>query len=235
MNRVLGVIVSQFPETHETFITRELTALREAGMALRIYSLKRCRDRIVHPEAEALRDLVTYVAWNDPAVWARAVLALARHPWRSLSGLGWMLRFHGWPPSTLSKALLVWVQTVVAGRLMPRDGVTSLHAHWATMPTSAAVLVSRWGGLPFSFTAHAWDIFVPNPSLKEKVRLAARVFTCTEYNRRYLSHFCPEEKRKIVLSYHGVNLTKFGMRNAECGIHSELRTPNSELRPPLFL
>src|SRR3989338_4988541 len=135
----------------------------------------------------------------------------------------------------MGKALVVWVQTMRLVLLMRRDGVTHLHAHWATMPTSAAVLVSRWLNVPFSFTAHAWDIFVPNPSLKEKVRLAARVFTCTEYNRRCLSHFCPEEKGKIVLSYHGVNLTKFGMRNAECGIHSELRTPNSELRPPLFL
>ena len=65
---VLGVIVSQFPEVHETFIVRELTALRDAGVPCRIYSLKRCRDRIVHPEAQALRSLVCDVAWDDVTV-----------------------------------------------------------------------------------------------------------------------------------------------------------------------
>ena len=69
----LGVIVSQFPELHETFIVRELTALREAGLSLRIYSLKRCRDRIVQPDAHALLPHTIYLAWDDARVWVGAL------------------------------------------------------------------------------------------------------------------------------------------------------------------
>lgn len=205
----LGVIVSQFPELHETFIARELSALKGAGIPLRIYSLKRCRDRIVHPEALALREQTAYLAWDDVRVWASAVRELVRHPVRGLAALGWTVRSHAWPVSVLGKALMVWVQAMAIARQMRADGVAHLHAHWAMMPTTAAVIVSRWLSIPFSFSAHAWDLFVRNPSLQVKVRLATQVITCTDYNRRYLTRLCAEAKEKIVLNYHGVDLEKF--------------------------
>ena len=222
---ILGVIVSQFPELHETFIVRELRALREAGVALRIYSLKRCRDEIVHLESQSLLSQTTYVAWDAPVVWWRAGCEGLRHPWRRVSTLRWVIQFHRWPPATAAKAVIVWVQAMAMSRLMRRDGVTHAHAHWATMPTTAAAVVSRWLSVPMSFTAHAWDIFVPNASLKEKVRLAARVIPCTEYNRRYLSHFCPGDKRKIVLNYHGVDLETFARSTDPAGDGANLPTP----------
>ena len=172
---VLGVIVSQFPETHETFIVQELNALRDAGLSLRIYSLKRCRDRIVHPEAHALRALTRYLAWDGVAVWAQALGAAIRHPRRAVATLGQTLRLHPWPLPTVTKALVVWAQSMAVARQMRREGITHVHAHWATMPTTAALIVSRWLDVPFSFTAHAWDIFVKNPSLKRKVQLDAVV------------------------------------------------------------
>jgi len=225
---MLGIIVSQFPETHETFIVRELTALRGAGLRLRIYSLKRCRDRVVHSESQPLLADTDYVAWDDPRVFVQAVVEGLCHPMRSVATLGWTLRMHRWPPSTLAKALVVWLQSLAIARRMRRDTITHVHAHWATMPTTAAAIISRWLQIPMSFTAHAWDIFVPNPSLKEKVRLASKVITCTEYNRRYLSHFCPEEKRKIVLNYHGVDLEQFARLRV-----SEFKPANPPT--PLFL
>ncbi len=239
--RPLGIITSQFPETHETFVARELKALADAGLPLRIYSLKRCRDRIVHPDAEAMQASTVCVAWDDAATWVQALREILRHPWRALSALGWIVRHHPWPPVTLAKALMVWGQSLAVARRMRRDGVAHVHAHWATMPTTAAVVASRWLGIPFSFTAHAWDLFVRNPSLKAKVELAARVITCTDYGRRYLNHLCPSSRDKIALSYHGVDLRQFGMRNAACGMvedlipHSPFRIPNGVSGTPLLL
>jgi glycosyltransferase involved in cell wall biosynthesis len=134
---------------------------------------------------------------------------LLRAPARAFSGLGWTVRHHAWPAATLAKALVVWVQSLALARWMAEDGVAHVHAHWATMPTTAAVLASRHLGVRFSFTAHAWDIFVRNPSLKAKVELAERIFTCTEYNRRYLAHWRPELKDKVLCAYHGVDLGRF--------------------------
>ena len=211
----LGVVVSQFPEMHETFVVREVAALRDGGIPLRIYSLKRCRDRIVHPEAQALLGQAACLAWDDPLVWMAGFGELAAHPLRGLAGLGWALRHHAWPPVTLAKALVVWVQALALARRMRRDGITHIHAHWATMPTTAAVIISRRLSIPFSFTAHAWDIFVRNPSLTAKIQLAERVITCTEYNRSHLAARCPEAAGKILLNYHGVDVATFQRAGGE--------------------
>ncbi|MBI4355951.1 MAG: glycosyltransferase [Candidatus Omnitrophica bacterium] len=206
---VLGVVVSQFPELHETFITRELAALRDAGVVLRIYSLKRCRDRFIHAEAQTLLSCTVYLPWDQVRVWWRAAVELARHPWQAATTLGWTLRHHAWPPRTVAKALVVWVQAMALARQMRRDGVARLHAHWATMPATAAAIAARWLRLSWSFTAHAWDLFVPNPSLAAKVRLADRVLTCTAYNRAHLARICPDAQDKMLLNYHGVDLARF--------------------------
>lgn len=206
---MLGVLVSQFPELHETFVIRELASLRDGGIPLRIYSLKRCRDEIIHDEAKSLLPITVYVAWDDPAVWLAGLGQFLRHPVKGLRALGWVLRHHVWPPAELAKALVIWVQSMAMAGRVRAEGITHLHAHWATMPTTAAVLLSGWHGMPFSMTAHAWDIFVRNPTLAAKVRLASRVITCTEYNQHHLQAFCPEAREKIILNYHGVDIAKF--------------------------
>src|SRR5262245_25937878 len=144
MRGTLGVILSQFPEMHETFILRELRALEGAGVPLRIYSLKRCRDRIVHPEARRLLPLTRSLAWTSGAAWRAAGAELPRHPRRAASTLAWTVRHHAWSPAILGKAVAVWGQALALARHMRADGVCHLHAHWATMPTTAAVVASRW-------------------------------------------------------------------------------------------
>src|SRR5262245_11720165 len=54
-------ILSQFPETHETFILREVQALTHiSGTRLPIFSLKPCRDRIIHEEARPFLNTTYY-------------------------------------------------------------------------------------------------------------------------------------------------------------------------------
>jgi len=54
-------VLSQFPETHETFILREVQALTHTlGTRLPIFSLKPCRDRIIHEEARPFLTTTCY-------------------------------------------------------------------------------------------------------------------------------------------------------------------------------
>jgi len=66
--------------------------------------------------------------------------------------------------------------------------------------------------LPFSFTAHAKDIYLPklNPGdlLRLKLQRAQFVITCTGANHEYLSEICPEGV-PIHTIYHGVDLAQF--------------------------
>ena len=71
-----------------------------------------------------------------------------------------------------------------------RHGVTHLHAHFASMATTVARLAALVTDLPYSFTAHAKDIFhrdVEDEDLARKLRDADHAVTISEYNRRHLS------------------------------------------------
>jgi glycosyltransferase involved in cell wall biosynthesis len=90
--------------------------------------------------------------------------------------------------------------------------VRHLHAHFCHTPTSVALFASDLTSIPFSFTAHAKDIYISEPDqLLRKIERARFVVTCTRYNARYLtelarSHGCTIPIHTI---YHGIDLGLF--------------------------
>ena len=93
--------------------------------------------------------------------------------------------------------------------LLPRTGVCHLHAHFAHSPTSVALFASKLCGLPFSFSAHAKDIYTSDQQqLREKISLAKFVVTCTEYNRRFLQQLVSDGP-SISCVYHGIDAEFF--------------------------
>ncbi|MCH9032689.1 MAG: glycosyltransferase family 4 protein, partial [candidate division Zixibacteria bacterium] len=81
------------------------------------------------------------------------------------------------------------------------------------MPSTVAYFTSRISGVPFSFTAHAKDIFVYEPSetlLQEKCERSSFVITVTHYNKSYFHQILPEINHdKIRVLHNGVNLERF--------------------------
>jgi glycosyltransferase involved in cell wall biosynthesis len=64
-------------------------------------------------------------------------------------------------------------------------------------------------GMSYSFSAHAKDIYLQeNDFLREKIRRAQFVVTCTEYNRAHLARVGGEDAR-VFRVYHGNNLELF--------------------------
>lgn len=74
--------LSMFPCWSETFILREMLELRRRGVELTVFSLKRCSEKLVQPEAAGLVEQGTVVY---PSPW-RAVVhfigCVLRHPLR---------------------------------------------------------------------------------------------------------------------------------------------------------
>ncbi len=97
--------------------------------------------------------------------------------------------------------------------LVSARGVTHIHAHFATRAATVASLVSAATGVPFSFTAHAHDIFhagVDRSALAATMARAASVVTVSEYNRRYLEGLLAAEGRtgRVLRLYNGVDLSR---------------------------
>ena len=62
------------------------------------------------------------------------------------------------------------------------------HAHFATEPTAFARALAAERGVPFTFTAHGYDVYRRPPAdLAERAAAAASVITVSNANRRHIS------------------------------------------------
>ena len=106
---------------------------------------------------------------------------------------------------------------VSIGRLARTFGLQHLHAHFASDAATAALVASDVAGMPFSFTAHARDIFhcyvsrdVDDHARRLKIAAAAFVTTVSDFNRAYLQSLTGGRGgSNIIRLYNGIDLARF--------------------------
>lgn len=210
---VLGMILKGYPRISETFISNEILLLEQMGFNVHIFSMRQPREAFHHRSVDQIRARVDYlpetILSQLPRL-LRANISLAlREPCRYISALSMALRrFMRTRKSATFKHLLQG--GLMVKELLPGSQVTHLHAHFAHSPTSVAMFASLLSGLPFSFTAHAKDIYTSDPrQLAEKMAMARFVITCTKYNRTYLKRLAQRGQTPIHCVYHGIDLSLF--------------------------
>ncbi len=205
----LGVILSQFPRHDEAFLLRDLQALSAGYPDLVIFSLRPCRDKVIHAQAKRLQPQTVYApfvfSWK---VWASHAWFLRQRPAAYFSALGWILSRTFTHPIVLVKTLFLFPKTVHFARLAQEEGITLMHAGWATYPATSAWITRRLTGIPFTVAGHAHDLYTANPALREKLSAARFVVTCTEENKRFLDRLT-QGSAHVHVSYHGVDLLRF--------------------------
>jgi glycosyltransferase involved in cell wall biosynthesis len=216
---VLGMILKGFPRISETFISNEILLLESLGLRIRIFSMRHPREPFTHDSVKQIRAKVDYL----PTTISGHVHILMKHnlrlalksprPYlRALKTMG--RRLVRVRKSATIKHLLQAGYLVDC--LIPNSGVTHLHAHFAHSPTSVAMFAGLISGLPFSFTAHAKDIYTSDPrQLAEKIEASDFVVTCTDYNRRYLEKLSLSGAKPVHRIYHGIDVRLFGEGSLE--------------------
>jgi len=176
-------VLDQWPELSETFIVNELGALRRMGHHVRVHA----RQRASNPNPNAPGDVdVSLLGADSPARQLRDLVWLvARRPQACARDL---LRRRRWrhdewvPPLRL---LAPEARRIRASR------DRHLHAHFSGSSALDAMRLAALTGLPFSVTAHAYDIFMTPRNLREKLEAADAVFTGCEYNVQALRERAP--------------------------------------------
>ncbi len=206
----IAFIFSQFPCYDETFILREMNQLQAAGLAFDIYSLKSPKDKIVHDEAKELADRAHYLPFFSPGLLKDDLFFLFHHPLRYLVTFFGVLLRNLKSPNFFLKTCVLWYKAVGFARLAREQGITHVHGQWATYPATVAFIISKLNNIPFSFTAHAHDIYLDTTMLAFKLRQAKFVTTCTVTNKTFLEDIAGHSfKNKIIANYHGVELERF--------------------------
>jgi len=204
-----------FPQTSETFIVNEILELERLGLALRIYSYRRPVEDVPHAAVRLIRAPVTYLP--DPLAAHARELVGAQLAWRRLDAA----RHRRAARAALTqcareRSLQPARRLLQAGALALRlreDGITHVHAHFAHEATRVTMLAAQLTGLPYSFTAHARDIYshdVDYRLLREKVEQARFAVTETSFNLAFMrSRIGAAAAAKVHVVHNGVDLERF--------------------------
>src|SRR5262245_32721644 len=163
--RRLLYVISRYTY-RSTFIVREVEELAARGGTLHVGSLRR-PIFAPGPAAVALPYAVAYHRWFAGPVLRATLLALAAERRHLLEYVRLMVMAFGREPRLLARNLSVVPKACFYAAIVRRLGCRHIHAHWATVSTSAAMLMARLSAATFSFTGHAGDIFCDTRLLKE--------------------------------------------------------------------
>lgn len=206
----LAYLMGTFPALTETFILGEIRALCAQGIELHLFSLRRPKGVSQLVEEADFMTMTHYgpslLSWQ---VWGPNLRMLCAFPGRYLRILGSLLAHTAVNPIHCLKTLGIFPIAVAFAEVILHKGIKHIHAHWANYPASAAYIISRLLDIPYSFTAHAYDATLIRAMMREKVRRAAFIVTCTRFNREALTALIPESEAKIVVNYHGIFLDRF--------------------------
>ncbi|MFK8080945.1 MAG: glycosyltransferase family 4 protein [Granulosicoccus sp.] len=203
----LGVIISMFPELHETFILRELVALEKRGVRFDIYSMQHPRDPITLDDAIRLStERTRYSGLLTPdtvMAFGRTLISRPVRLFKVIFQLIWQGRDR---PMDIVKNLAVLPLSLFIEEQGRERGVTHWHGHWANIPTTACWFLGRIHGYGWSAAIHGEDIFSPNRFLRYKLNDASFSVVCSAHFCKHLQHGMNLDKpQHIHLNYHGLD------------------------------
>ena len=214
MTASVAYLTKRFPRLSETFILDEILGLEAAGVPLRLYAIADPHEKLVQPDVSRVASTVVYLQNADSWVerWGEYRETLIAHarlfresPPRYLGVLTYIARRR--------RHFSTMKNFAQAGRLaliLRKNETRHLHAAFAHGPASVAHFVHLLTGLPYSFSAHAKDIYVSAPDLlARKLRDASFVLSCSESARNALTSLAGSDATKVILAHHGVDTSRF--------------------------
>ncbi|HUE76254.1 MAG TPA: glycosyltransferase, partial [Chloroflexota bacterium] len=197
----VGYVLKRYPRYSETFIVSEILAHEKAGLPVEIFSLRLPDDGHFQNAISRVRARVNYLPADN---------LRASDFWSSLKKANDVLPGVWSALETMrdDDARDVYQAALLAQAAQLR-GITHLHAHFATSAATVARLAARFTGLPFTFTAHAKDIYhqdVRPDDLLTKLNDAAAVITVSDYNRAYLRETFGDAAMRVQRIYNGLQI-----------------------------
>jgi glycosyltransferase involved in cell wall biosynthesis len=178
--------MSRFPHLPETFILREMTALRSMGFDVQLYPLIVQHQSVIHEDAKAWIPRIHKLPYLSGDVIFANLRVFVRNPLKYTQTWFRALAENVASPKFFVRTLALFPKAVYAGEQMKRDGVQHVHAHYATHPAMVAWVIHQLTGITYSVTVHAHDIFVEKAMLATKLLGAKFVVAISEFNRAYL-------------------------------------------------
>jgi colanic acid/amylovoran biosynthesis glycosyltransferase len=200
-----------------TFIYNEMMEVQEAGHHLVVVPLRSAPPSKVPPRViDRLKpeNILPSSLCNATILCLSLVMLLTRplRVLRTLFSLHWAA---GLNPFVQASILAVAPKALATAWWLHRGRVHRIHAHFASHTATCAGVASAVSGIPFSFTAHAYDIYctaisLRNDTLDWKLRHAIQVFAISEHGGNLLrARLAAADRRRVHRVYVGISLDLF--------------------------
>jgi colanic acid/amylovoran biosynthesis glycosyltransferase len=219
----VAYVVGRYPAVSHTFVTREVQALRAAGVEVTTISIHRASEADALSAVDRAEREATYWllpprfgqllrshlrALRAPSGYLRTLLAAVR------GGPGGV-KARVWRAFYFAEGIMVW-------DYCRRQGIRHIHAHHLNQASDAAMLAARFGnagggGWTWSFTMHGPNEFydVSQFRLAEKAQSASFVACISDFARSQVMGFVPEDQWSR-------------LRVVHCGVDPEEYDPSRE-------
>ncbi|MBY6159634.1 glycosyltransferase family 4 protein [Mameliella alba] len=193
----LAYLTGEYPRASDTFIQREVAALRALGHVVETCSIRTTgAEHLVGPEQreEHARTFKVLDACKSPARLIAAHLRWMRRPGRYLNTLklAWQTAPKGLKGRLYN--LIYFLEAGVLAAHLADKHVEHLHNHIAKASCTVAMLASDLSGIPYSFTIHGPDIFFEphHWRIDEKAARARFVACISDFCRSQLMCFADQ-------------------------------------------
>jgi glycosyltransferase involved in cell wall biosynthesis len=216
----VAYVVKRYPRYSETFIVNEILAHEAVGLDVEIFSLLPGSDTHFQDAISRVRAPVNYLSVDSlraAEFWEviRTITPTLPGSWAALGATG-------------AETAREICQALMLARAVRAKGVTHLHAHFGSASATVARLASRFTDVPYTFTAHAKDIFhesVQPADLRCKLADASAVVTVSDYNVAWLREHYGAAAARVRRVYNGMDFSQLTFRPPRPG----------QPRPPLIL
>jgi len=213
----IAYLSSEYPAISQTFIFREVTALRSQGFIVKTASIRKPANVSImttEEQAEAKSTLCVKDCGFAVLAGAHATLKLTSFvSYMKMFGKALSLWWSG--PLTLFKVIAYFAEAGVLVRWMRREGIRHVHVHFANPAATVALIGAASGLIEFSLSVHGPDEFynINQDLIPQKVKKAVFV--------RCISFYCRSQLERITeyrewVKFHivrcGIDVTKYAPR-----------------------
>ena len=198
----IAYVLSMFPALSESFILNEIVQLLKKGHDVQIFSMHKPTEDILHEEVNEYHLLEKTHYFGRNQIFAVIFFKELKYFLKPLVQDLYNLKIS---KNRLKQDLkLAYFATI-----MDENGVALIHAHFANMG-SVARRLGKMLGLPYTLTAHAFDIYMEpdTDELRKVMNEADLVVTISEYNKNCLRDEIGVNN-KIEVIRCGIDLDKF--------------------------
>jgi len=210
----IGYMTGLYPRATDTFIQREVMGLREKGIDVQTFSIRRPGDEhIVGPEQLQERDKTYYLIPVNPGKLLLLHLQIfMSFPQRYVAALALALKTSQPGIKGFLYQIFYFLEAGILAHVIAHKKVTHLHNHIANSSCTVAMLAAELGGFSFSFTMHGPHIFFEPMRwrLDEKIK-RAKFVACISYFCRSqgMIFTSPKHWQKMLIVRCGIQISLF--------------------------